>query len=164
MKILFILLLSISPLFSQIENVPFVRQKTHYCGPAALSSVMGYYGVKTDQKVIGKAVYSEKIQGTLITDLENFAREKKFSSILATGTTNDVKKYIDRKRPVLVLVDVGIWMFSMPHYLVVFGYNAEGFIAHTGYASSKLITYDDFIDYWNKMGNVYLIVYKDKKP
>jgi hypothetical protein len=58
----------------EIEGVPFVKQETRFCGPAAHSSVMAYYGLPIDQQRIGKAVYSEKIKGSMITDLEDYAR------------------------------------------------------------------------------------------
>lgn len=160
MIFLIFLLITVSPISFQIQNVPFIRQKTHFCGPAALSSVMSYYEVKIKQDKIAKAVYTEKLKGALITDLENYAKKANFKTILAAGFTNDLKKNIRNKKPVLALIDVGFWIISLPHYVVIFGYNNKGFITHTGYASHKLIKYNQFQQQWKKMGNVYLVVYK----
>lgn len=163
-NILFLLLLlSISNTFAEIiSNVPFVLQKTHFCGPAALSSVMGYYDLKISQDEIAKHVYTEKLQGALVTDLENFAKKTNFKTKLSIGSTNEIKNYIKQKKPVIVLIDVGFWVMTYPHYLVIMGYNEKGFIAHTGLQKSKLFLYKEFLDMWHKMGNTYLVIYKEK--
>ncbi len=143
-----------------IEDVPFVKQDTLYCGPASVSSVMAFYGVEADQHQIGKAVYSDAIKSSLITDLEDFAREKGFKTKLSRGGATDLKVLIDQKKPVIVLVDFGFWVVSKPHYLVVFGYNEEGFIAHDGYKAKEFFTYERFDAAWEKMGRSYLLIYK----
>ena len=142
----------------EIEGVPFVKQETRFCGPAALSSVMAYYGLPIDQQMIGKAVYSEKIKGSMITDLEDYARRRDFSTRLDQGTLDDIRGFLKDKRPVIVLVDFGFWLLSKPHYLVITGYNAEGFIAHTGYESSRLFVNATFQKIWEKQGSVYLVI------
>jgi hypothetical protein len=61
---------------------------------------------------------------------------------------------------VIVLVDQGAWVLSRTHYLVVFGYDDEGFMAHDGFSASKRYRYDEFREIWGKMGNANLLVYK----
>ena len=46
-----------------IENVPFVKQKDWFCGPAAMASVMGFYGRSISQDEIAKEVYTPKLKG-----------------------------------------------------------------------------------------------------
>ena len=70
----------------EIEGVPFVRQESGFCGPASLAAVMTYHGEPTDQKTVAAAVYSEKLQGALITDLERYAREAGFGTASGRGT------------------------------------------------------------------------------
>ncbi|MGZ6210080.1 MAG: C39 family peptidase [Syntrophales bacterium] len=161
MKSLFFLLILTASLSAHvIDGVPFVKQETLYCGPASVSSVMAFYGIEADQREIGKIVYSDAIKSSLITDLENFAREKGFKTKLSQGGVEDLKNLIDQKRPVIALVDFGFWVVSRPHYLVVFGYNSEGFIAHDGYEAEKLFNYEKFDAAWEKMGRSYLLIYK----
>ena len=143
-----------------IEDVPFVKQDTLYCGPASVSSVMAFYGVEADQHQIGKVVYNDAIKSSLITDLEGFARERGFKTKLSQGSLGDLKDLIDQKKPVIVLVDLGFWVISRPHYLVVFGYNDEGFIAHDGYKAKELFNYEKFDAAWEKLGRSYLLIYK----
>jgi len=154
-----LILLASNALALEIEGVPFVKQDSQFCGPASLASVMTFHGVSEDQKTIGAAVYSEKLQGALITDLERYARQKGFETKSGRGTAEELKAEIDRKRPVIVLVDLGFWVVSKPHYLVVIGYDSEGFTAHDGYTPQNRYSYDRFGAIWEKMGNAYLLLY-----
>jgi ABC-type bacteriocin/lantibiotic exporter with double-glycine peptidase domain len=144
----------------QVDGVPFVKQETHYCGPASVASVMAYYGADIDQRAIAQSVYSDKLKGALITDLENYARSHGFQTGSKTGTLQDIKDLLGQKKPVIVLVDLGFWLFSQPHYLVVTGFDEKGFTAHTGYEASKLFPYDYFRKIWSKKGNAYLVIWK----
>jgi ABC-type bacteriocin/lantibiotic exporter with double-glycine peptidase domain len=155
-----LILLASNALALEIEGVPFTRQDSQFCGPASLASVMTFYGVPENQKTIGAAVYSEKLQGALITDLERYARQKGFETKSGQGTVEELKTEMDRRRPVIVLVDFGFWVVSKPHYLVVIGYDDEGFTAHDGYTPANRYPYARFGEIWEKMGNAYLLVYK----
>lgn len=159
-SLLFLILLSAHATSFVIDGVPFVHQDTEYCGPASLSSVMSYYGVRIDQQEIGKSTYTATLQGALISDLENFARGKGFETALGQGSVETVKEFLNRKKPVIVLVDLGIWFVSKPHYLVITGYTERGFIAHSGYKASQLYDYEKFTKIWEKIGNTYLVVYR----
>jgi ABC-type bacteriocin/lantibiotic exporter with double-glycine peptidase domain len=158
--ILLTLLISGDPGSIEIEGVPFVKQESHFCGPASLASVFAYYGLAMDQGTIAKTVYIEKLKGALVTDLENYARSQGFQSRLGQGTMDDIKASLKEKRPVIVLVDLGFWLFSRPHYLVVIGFDHKGFIAHTGYEASKPFGYDEFEKIWKKEGSVYLLIWR----
>ena len=158
--ILLALLISGDPGSSIIEGVPFVRQGSHYCGPASLASVLAYYQAGADQAAIAKTVYTEKLKGALITDLENYARSQGFETRLGQGTSEDIKSFLREKKPVIVLVDLGFWAFSRPHYLVVTGFDEAGFVAHTGYEASKAFPYAEFEKIWAKKGSVYLLVWR----
>lgn len=142
-----------------IPGVPFVMQATQYCGPASLSSVLAYHGDTVDQHAIGMSVYDPKLRGSLITDLENFARGRGFHARSARGGIEDIKEALSDNRPVIVLVDSGFWIASRLHYLVVFGFNNDGFVAHTGYKEARVFSYRDFGKIWQKAGNTYLLVY-----
>ncbi|HNZ35620.1 MAG: C39 family peptidase [Pseudomonadota bacterium] len=158
--VVLLLLMASNALALEIEGVPFIRQDTRFCGPASLASVMAYYGAPTDQKTVASSVYSEKLQGALITDLERYARSAGFETRTARGTEEGLKAEIDRGRPVIVLVDLGFWVVSKPHYLVVYGYDGEGFRAHDGYTPGNHYPYARFGEIWEKMGNAFLLVYR----
>ncbi len=142
----------------QIEGVPFVRQETAHCGPASLSSVFSYYGVEIDPAAIASATYDERLGGSLITDLENFAKKRGFKTESGQGDIEKIKDLIDKKHPVIELVDLGVWFVTKPHYLVLFGYSPDGFMVHDGIKPSQLYEYGGFQDMWRKMGKAYLLV------
>lgn len=143
-----------------IEGVPFVKQDSQYCGPASLSSVLSYYGDPVDQQAIGRDTYCEKLKGALITDLENFARNRGFKTRSERGTLEDIRSAVSKGMPVIVLVDQGFWVVSQPHYLVVFGYDDAGFTAHDGYQASQRYPYPDFQKIWTKAGSTYLLIHR----
>lgn len=145
---------------TQIEGVPFVKQKTDFCGPASMSSVFAFYDLNIPQEEIGNVVYNEKLKGALITDLEDFAKKQGFKTVLKSSDMDEIKNFLDEKKPVIALVDLGFWVISKPHYIVIFGYNDEGFIAHTGYEASKLIKYGEFEKIWKRLGNTILLIYR----
>ncbi len=162
MKILLPLLLLISAESGsfELEAVPFVKQESHWCGPASLASVLTFYGMTIDQDTIAKEVYTKTLGGALRTDLENYAESLGFKTHLGQGTDDTIKKALREKRPVIALVDLGFWVMSRPHYLVVTGYDETGFKAHTGYEAGKTFPYKEFDRIWKKKGSVYLLVWR----
>lgn len=144
----------------EILNVPFVKQNDEFCGPAALSSVFQYYGVNITQDEIGKEVYIENLKGALITDLENYAKKYGFKTDLKKSNVEEIKKYIDEKKPVIALVDFGFLFVSKPHYIVIVGYDENGFFVNDGYQPNKYHSYKEFSKMWEKMGNIILVVYR----
>jgi len=143
-----------------IDGMPFVRQETQYCGPAALSSVLSYYGDNVDQKTIGKEVYSPGLKGALITDLENYGRKRGFQTKIGRASIADIKEILLNNKPVIVLVDLGFWVVSRMHYLVVYGYSDRGFLVHDGLKPAQEYPYEEFEKIWQKTGNSFLLVYR----
>jgi hypothetical protein len=60
---------------------------------------------------------------------------------------------------VIILVDLGALFVSVPHYLVVVGFDKEGFYAHTGYEEMKFYPSQELDRIWGRMGRVGLVVY-----
>jgi ABC-type bacteriocin/lantibiotic exporter with double-glycine peptidase domain len=161
LSFLFVTILFAANAFSaQIDGVPFVKQEREKCGPASLASVLAYYGVPIQPDVISESTYNRKLKGSLITDLENYARRTGFITESGRGDMETLKKFIDNKKPVITLVDLGLWVLARPHYLVLFGYNEEGFIVHDGENPSQIWSYPEFQRIWEKAGHTYLLVYR----
>lgn len=145
-----------------IADVPFVRQKDKFCGPAAMASVMKFYGQNVSQDQIAKEVYSPELKGALISDMENYARKMGYSASTINGDENTLISLVDEGIPSIILVDLGIWVVSVPHYYIVYGYDKsnETFIINTGFTSNKEINFDDLDKEWEKMNKLMLIVRK----
>ncbi|MGE5445935.1 MAG: C39 family peptidase [Ignavibacteriales bacterium] len=145
-----------------IKNVPFVKQKGFFCGPAAMASVMRFYGRNISQEEIAKVVYTPKLKGALISDMENYAREMGYKAETKNGDLNMLMSLIDEGTPAITLVDVGKWIISRPHYYVVYGYDKSRnvFFLHTGSARDQEISFSRLEKEWEKMDRLVLIIRK----
>jgi ABC-type bacteriocin/lantibiotic exporter with double-glycine peptidase domain len=143
----------------RIEGVPFFKQETHQCGQASLASVLAYYKNPVDIQQIIRATYSETLKGSLMADLENYAKGLGYKTESGQGTLQTIKDSVLAQKPVIILMDHGIWLAAKPHYIVVFGFNEKGFIAHDGAKSSVFFGYGGFDKNWKKMGRPYLIIH-----
>ncbi len=154
-----LLLFLLLPLLLSFLDVPFVRQERDFCGPASLSVVLKYYGKDVSQEEIAKEVYSPKLKGALITDLRIYAQSQGFRAEVLQGDLRDIEGYTDKGIPVIILVELGGWVRSVPHYMVVVGYDDEYFIVHTGYEANRRMKKEDLDKVWKRMGRVMLVVY-----
>ena len=142
-----------------VENVPFVKQKDKFCGPAAMASVMQFYGQDIDQVEIAEQIYTPELNGALISDMENFARDKGYNTLSTNGNFELLKSHLDSKHPVILLVDKGKWKVSVPHYYVAYGYNdeSETIILHTGFNEAQEISFAKLDKEWGKMDRLMLV-------
>jgi ABC-type bacteriocin/lantibiotic exporter with double-glycine peptidase domain len=143
-----------------IADVPFFPQSKYQCGPAALASVLNYYGCRITPEEIAKAIYREGLKGTLSIDLMLFSREMEFSARGYRGNLADLKDHIARDHPLVVFQDLGNPLLPIRHFSVVIGYDdAEGnLILHSGKRSNKVISYRRFLKSWAKMDYWTLLV------
>ena len=146
-----------------IAGVPFIKQTDNkYCGPAALATVMEYYGEKSDQQVIAKSVYTPELDGSLISDMRNYASEHGYVSTTKSSNAAELQNVINDKKPVIILIDRGKWKVSIPHYYVVYGYNdsEKVFIINDGISRARRISYGKLEHEWKKMNNMMLVISK----
>jgi ABC-type bacteriocin/lantibiotic exporter with double-glycine peptidase domain len=144
-----------------IEGVPFYRQEESYCGPAALASVLGFWGRPASLEQIIAAVYLPQLRGTLPMDMENFMREAGFETITAAGTIEELKLRIRTELPVICLLDLGIGPYRKPHYVTVIGFDDANavIIAHDGLKANSVIGYKTFENEWTRAGHWMLIAH-----
>jgi len=143
-----------------VENVPFVRQNDKFCGPAAMASVMQFYGQNIDQDEIAEEIYIPQLNGALISDMENFAGDSGYTVKSTNGSIELLKSNLDNKQPVILLVDKGKWRVSIPHYYVAYGYNdeKETVLLHTGDKRDQEINFDKLDQEWKKMNRLMLVI------
>jgi ABC-type bacteriocin/lantibiotic exporter with double-glycine peptidase domain len=143
-----------------ISGVPFFPQSTYQCGPSALASVLNYYGCRVTPGEIAKAIYSERLRGTLSIDLVLYARRMGFSAKAYRGNLTDLKSHISKDRPLIVFQDLGYSLLAMPHFSVVIGYDdAEGdLILHSGKQRDKVTSYGRFSRTWREMDYWTLLI------
>ena len=147
-----------------IKGLKFVKQGRNWCGPAALSSVLQFWGEKITQEDIAKEVYLPNIKGTLTFDLESYAYNKGYFSQTLEGDIYDLGRKVKSGIPVVVMHRM-FPIFRIYHYLVVFGYDdTDGLIlAYTGKKEPALIPYSLFIRRWKGADNWMLVVSPPEK-
>ena len=131
---------STEPSVSTVKNlirVPLTRQNANYtCGVAALQSILGYYNFDKRLDVLSAEVKPDQEKGTNYLNIASFAKSLGFDVNIRTNMTLDeLKKYIDQKRPILLAIQA--WADSKSsyssnqnedgHYVVAIGYDDKNF-------------------------------------
>ncbi len=147
-----------APLPSVIAGVPFLPQEDDTCGPSSLAMVLGFLGQDVTTREIVRETRTEGLKGTLITDLAGAARRRGLAAEVADLDLPRLRERIAGGVPVILLVDLGVWRWSRPHYLVAYGWTPEGVVAHSGRERGKVIPFSTLDAQWAKMGRLAITV------
>lgn len=147
-----------APISSVIAGVPFLPQEEDTCGPSSLAMVLRFLGKDIDTREIVRETRTEGLKGTLITDLTGAARRRGFASDIADLDLPRLRERIVAGVPVILLVDLGIWTWSRPHFLVAYGWTPEGVVAHSGREQGKVIPFSTLDAQWARMGRLAITV------
>lgn len=143
-----------------VLSVPFFPQEEHQCGPAALASVLAYWGLPADPGIIAEAIYLPHLRGTLSLDLLLYAERRGLRATLLPQHADALRAALRAGRPVIALLNVGSRLVPTWHYVVLVGY-ADGpraFLAHDGRDRERVFPYDDFAWRWQASGHWALVV------
>lgn len=141
-----------------LSGVPFFPQEDYQCGPAALATVMNYWyarggsPVRTGVDEIAQAIYSPGARGVLPTDLENYPGKKGFVTEKFTGSISRLREDIDRGIPVILLVDYGLSIYRLDHFLVATGYTGDGIVVNSGRKERQVVSNSDLEKVWKRTG------------
>jgi ABC-type bacteriocin/lantibiotic exporter with double-glycine peptidase domain len=133
-----------------LADVPFFPQEKYECGPAALASVLNYNGVNSTPEEIAAAIFSRTAKGTLNFDLALYAMGKGLEAEIYAGSMDAIVRSIEKRIPLIVLVDYGFWVYQQNHFMVVVGYNENGLIVNSGRENLKFIPSGEFLKIWEK--------------
>ncbi len=133
-----------------IDGVPFFAQEEFQCGPASLAGVLNYYGWRISPADIAAEIFSPQARGTLDMDMVFYARKKGLQAERYAGDFEDLRRNIDSRRPLIVLIDQGLWVYQSHHFMVVVGYDEGGVIVNSGREERKFLSRDSFLKTWKK--------------
>ena len=150
-----------APASSVIAGVPFLPQEDDTCGPSSLAMVLGFLGQDVSTAEIVRETRTAGLKGTLITDLTGAARRRGFAAEVVDLDLPRLRERISAGVPVILLVDLGVWSWSRPHYLVAYGWTPEGVVAHSGRERAKVIPFSTLDAQWEKMGRLAIIVRRE---
>ena len=120
----------------KILDFPMLCQAFDYsCGATALQSVLAYYGFDVREGSIMKIAGTGK-GGTPIIGIISAARKYKLKCISKAMDIDEVKRFIDKKIPVIVFMQAWAekkninWEeeWNETHYAVIIGYDSKRFI------------------------------------
>ena len=87
----------------EVIKIPMVQQTTHFCGPASLNAVLGYWGVNEPEERIAQLAGGTHTEGTSSQGLSQAARDLGFDAEnFELSNLDTVKKYLQQKIPVIV--------------------------------------------------------------
>ena len=109
----------------ELATVPFFAQTDYECGPAALATTLSYGGAKVTLKEMIGQVYLPGRKGSLQVEMLAAARRHGLVSYQLAPKMEDMLREVAAGNPVIVLLDYGVWPFSIWHYAVVIGYNLK---------------------------------------
>jgi len=143
-----------------IEGVPFFPQDEYMCGPAALASVIGYYGAPGGMDPVAGEVYSARLKGTLPMDLLIYAKEKGFEAKFFRGSMEALKESLERKEPLILFLNLGYEFYPVGHYVVAVGIDDASKVvyAHSGMKEHERFTMKELERSWSKTGYSTLLV------
>jgi len=160
--------------------LPDIRQqRNHTCGPAVLTSIFNYWGVKAGELELAAELNSDPIGGTSPDNLHKAAKSRGFNTIWHEGMTNDeLASYLRSGRPVIITVQA--WATTQAelegdsgHYVIAIDYDEENVYFEDPALDDcrGYIPWDELDSRWHdrdKTGKTYnrfgLVMWKDCKP
>jgi ABC-type bacteriocin/lantibiotic exporter with double-glycine peptidase domain len=133
-----------------VEGIPFYPQEEYQCGPASLAGVLNYYGVRVTPADIAGEIFSRHARGTLDMDMVFYAQKKGLKAEQYYGSFEDLRRSVDSRQPLIVLIDQGFWVYQKSHFMVVVGYGEKGVVVNSGKEERKFLSQDSFSKTWEK--------------
>jgi hypothetical protein len=109
----------------ELTEVPFFPQKEFECGPAALATSLVYFGAKVTPEELAGQVYLPERKGSLQVEMMASARRNGMVAYQIAPSFLDMLREVAAGIPVIVLMDFGVWPFSLWHYAVIVGYDMD---------------------------------------
>jgi len=133
-----------------VEGIPFFPQEEYQCGPASLAGVLNYHGLRITPAEIAAEIFSRQARGTLNMDMVFYAQRKGMKADQYAGTPEDLRRSLDSQRPVIVLIDLGFWVYQNHHFMVAVGYDERNLVVNSGKEEHKFISWEALVKSWEK--------------
>lgn len=140
-----------------IPGVPFLPQEEDSCGPSALAMLLRFHGIQATTRELVEETRTSGLRGTLITDLAAAARGRGMAADVTDLDLPALRRRIAAGEPVILLIDLGVWAWSRPHYVLAYGVKPDGVVAHSGRTEGLIIPYATLMRQWEKMGRLAVV-------
>jgi hypothetical protein len=139
-----------------ILDVPFIAQSELLCGGAAAAMVMRYWGERGIDAETFTSLVDRKAGGIRAGALASDIRARQWQAVDAAGTAETLSRELQRKRPVIVLLEERRGTF---HYVVVVARSADGVVFHDpARAPFRVASAAEFDRRWSASGHWMLVV------
>jgi len=141
-------------------DVPFFPQQQYQCGPAALASILNFYGVNSSPDDLAKQIFIPEKKGSLQLEVIAASRRADMLPYPLSGEFKDLLAEVNAGHPVVVLQNLGFNWLPKWHYAVVVGYelNTQTIILHSGTHKNYRLSFRTFLNTWNRANNWALVV------
>jgi hypothetical protein len=116
--------------------------------------LLRFHGRSVTTQELVEETRTPGLRGALITDLAAAARSRGIRAEVTDLDVPGLRARIAAGEPVVLLVDMGAGAWSRPHYLLAYGVNAGGVVAHSGRTQGVVIPYATLSRQWEKMGHL----------
>lgn len=153
--------LAARPASAYLPGLAHSAQSYNNCGPAALSSVLGYYGIALDQDTLRRTLRPNGGYMTAGVIPPFLARLGLQATRFKNGRAEHLKALVAVGVPVVVLQ----WLNrpgGIPHFRVVRGYDDKAgvfWLDDPLYGANVYVSYADFDRLWGVYGQEFIPVY-----
>jgi tetratricopeptide (TPR) repeat protein len=140
---------------AQLQDVPFIAQEDHECGPAALAMVLQAAGKPAELAELNRQVYLPARQGSLQVELLAGSRRNGLPAYVLEPHLSAVLAEVAAGNPVLVFQNLSLPFYPVWHYAVVVGYNwnQRNIVLHSGRTAFAQMSFATFERTWTRAGN-----------
>ncbi len=149
-----------------LQGVPLIRQSYNACGPASITQVMGYFGVKLDMQQVSRLTRPDEksyMSGQAILTFAPLVGME--AKLYAGGNLNTVRAAIKNGLPIIALQShIPEPGKVIPHWRVIVGYDDARQAVYLmdpllGYVG---IGYNDFNRVWAAQRGQFALMYPPK--
>ena len=119
--------------------------------------LLRFHGKSASTRELIEETRTAGLRGALITDLAAAARRRGLPAEVTELDMQELRRRIAAGEPVILLVDLGVWAWSRPHYLIAYGVTPEGVVAHSGPKEGAVIPYATLDAQWAKMNRLAIV-------
>lgn len=141
-------------------EVPHRADGTQRGAPAALASVLSYWGRETAPSELEEELDRDAFSGAVSVDIQRSARKRGFSADAIDATLAQVRQHLDEGRPLLALQESGPPLRRTGRWLVITGYDdfLRAFYVHSGNERDRTVPYGTFFKDWDDTRRAALLV------
>ena len=141
-----------------VRDVPFFPQEPQQCGPAALASLMSYFGHPIWPERVAEEIYEPAAGGTPTVAMTTYAARHGLPLQAMRADLADLRAEVDAGRPLIVLLRRG-FPFHDAHFVVVNGYDGTSgtIYGYSGRDAMACWTTDQFARRWARADHWALV-------